>query len=180
MTIIRNSVLSLLSVGLLGIGTAGTDELVHAPPSSESEQIVIRVLYLEGMDPREAVTLLRRHVQVRRVATISGRSLVVVADTLQRVEQAEKLLQHEKNAVSRSVDPHAPLDLERLSEVQPATKTFEVGSANLGPTTTILRAIYQVREVAGSAETGSVTARAAQTVLDSSEALLRELGLIIE
>lgn len=125
------------------------------------------------------MTLLRSQVQVRQMAMIPDRSVIVVSDVADKVNQSESLLR-QRDAVVRATDPHEPLELEHLAESQPATRVFRVDSAHVSTVVTLLRAIYQVREVQELAEDNSVSARGAQPILDSSEALLRELGLLVE
>jgi uncharacterized protein YjcR len=131
------------------------------------------------MDSREAVTLLRSQVQVLQAATIPDRNIIVVSDGAEKVDRSESLLR-QQDAIVRVADPHQPLDLKQLQESPPATRVLKVESADTNTVVTLLRAIYQVRDVSESAEERTVTARAAQPVLDSSEALLRELGLLAE
>jgi hypothetical protein len=149
-------------------GDAGAAASAAAPQ-------VTRVFYLQGMEPREAVTLFRAQAQVRRVAMIADRSVVVVSDIAEKVEQAESLLR-QRDAVARTSDPHQPLEL--LAESPAATRTFRVDGDEVSTVLTVLRSIYQVRELSELADGGGVEVRAAQPILDSSAALLRELGLL--
>ncbi len=170
MNFLRSTIVAALFAGLV---------LSGAVLAGESEPIFTRVLYLQGMEVREAVTLLRSQVHVRQMATIQGRNLVIIAETLDKIEQSETVLR-QKDAVSRVAEPHPPLELRKLGKAPAATRTFHVGAGVAASTVTILRSIYQMRELTEEAESNSVSARAAPAVLDAGEALLQELGLLVE
>ena len=171
-------IFALVAGGLVS-GSPRAAGPAQAGTSSANMPHVTRVFYLQEMEPRDAMTLLRSQVQVRRMATIRDRSVIVVSDVADRVDQSERLLR-QRDAVVRATDPHEPLELERLAESPTATRVFRVGSDNMSTVVTVLRSIYQMREVNEFAEDNSVSVRAAQPILDSSEALLRELGLLVE
>ncbi len=171
-------IFALVAGGLVS-GSLRAGGPAQAGTSSANMPHVTRVFYLQGMEPREAMTLLRSQVQVRQMAMIQDSSAIVVSDVADRVDQSEKLLR-ERDAVVRATDPHDPLELEGLAASPTATRVFRVESVNLTAVATILRSIYQVREVNTSAEENSVSVRGAKLILDSSEALLRELGLLAE
>ncbi len=57
-----------------------------------ASKVHTRVFYLQGMDPRQAITLLRSQAQVRQVASISHRNVIVVAGIADTVERCETLL----------------------------------------------------------------------------------------
>jgi hypothetical protein len=132
------------------------------------------------MEPQDAATLLRSQVQIMRIAAISDRSIVVVADIAERVDESERLLR-DRNAILRVEDPHAPLELERAGEAPAATRVFRVEGDSADSVVVLLRALYQVKDVSVQAEDRrSVTIRAAEPILVASEALLREVGLLAE
>ena len=89
--------------------------LTSVPASAASEQpedgnVHMRVFYLQGMDSREAITLLRSKAQVRQVARISDRDVIVVAGTADIVDRCDTLLR-EHDAILRVVAPHDPVEL---------------------------------------------------------------------
>jgi type II secretory pathway component GspD/PulD (secretin) len=70
--------------------------------SSEEELRLTRVFYLQGMEKREAVTLLRSQLQVRQIAEVQGSDIVIVTEAAEKVERCENLLR-ELDAVARAV-----------------------------------------------------------------------------
>ncbi len=168
MLLSRAVLLLALAVGTLVNGAS----LAEAP-------YVTRVFYLQGMEPREAVTLLRRQVQVRQIAEIRDRNLIVVADVAERVERSESLLR-ERDAVLRANDPHEPLNMDRPPDSPMVTRVFRIKGTDTGSVMVVLRAIYQMRDVTELAEENGVEVNDALSILDASEALLRELDMLAE
>ena len=123
--------------------------------------------------------LLRRQVPIRKIARIPGRNLIVVADVVDKVNRSESLLR-QRDAIHRATDPHDPCNLERLREGPVATRIFRIDDDEMDNAVVILRVIYDMREVTELDEENSVSVRDAQTILAASEALLRELGLLVE
>ena len=167
----------LTACGLIG-SVSGAGELRQAGASPSGTLYVTRVFYLEGIDPREAMTLVRS-IEVRSGAIVSSPSAIVVSDGADRVSQAEALLR-ERNVVVRAAEPHAPLYLEQLSKDPTGTRIFRVERDSMGTVETLLRAIYNVREVKKSEEDSAISASAALPILGAAEALFRELGLLDE
>jgi hypothetical protein len=164
--------LGLLSVLALAVSHSHS----HSHSSSSAPQLT-RVFYLQEMETKEATTLLRTEAQVRRLAAIPGRSVLVVSDVEERIVRAESLLR-ERHAISRTAEPHGPLDFERLAVDVPVGRIFRVDRTASGTAAMLLRAIYQMRGVIP--QEGGVSARAAEALLDASESLLRELELLAE
>ncbi len=165
---------------VLPSGSLGAEQ--PAPPGSlpSGQPRVTRLFYLEQIAPPEALTLMRTEVAIRSVATIESPSAIVVSDALERVELAESLLRL-RDAGLRATDPHPPLDLESLAASPKATREFRAVDQGAGKTMlTALRAIYGIRELAPLAAGEGVSVRAAEPILDASEALLRELGLLAD
>jgi len=138
-----------------------------------------RVFYLQGMSSRDAITLLRMEAQILQAAWIGERDVVVVAGTAEKVDQCEDLLQ-QRDALFRVAEPHEPVALEGVESSLPETRVFLVDGDNLQTVVTVLRSIYQVRELSELAENNSVSVSASKPVLDSSEALLQELELLVK
>ena len=138
-----------------------------------------RVFYLQGMSSRDAITLLRMEAQIRQASWIGDRDVIVVAGSTEEVDQCEDLLR-QRDVLLRVAEPHEPVALEGMENSPPATRVFLVDGDNLRTVVTVLRSIYQVREVSEIGEENSVSVSASKPILDSSEALLRELGLLVE
>ena len=151
----------------------------QAGSSSEKSPYVMRVFHLQGMEPREAATLLRKQLQIRQIVMIQDRNIIIVADSADKVDHSESLLR-QRDAVVRATDPHDPLNLERLPDSPMETRVFRIVDADTKTVITILRSIYQVRELTELVDENSVSVREALPILDASEALLREVGLLAE
>jgi hypothetical protein len=78
----------------------------------------------------------------------------------------------------RATDPHKPLDYERLAQSPTTTRVFRINTDHPEDVVNLLSTIYQMQEVRMLEEDSSVSVRAAQPVVDASEALLRELGYL--
>jgi hypothetical protein len=115
---------------------------------------------------------------VRSVAWIEERAVMIVRDTADVVDKCEALLR-ERNAVRRVTNPHAPLVLRGPAAGPPDARVFRFLAVEDSQTVaTILRAIYEIRELTELLERSEMSIRAPQPVLDASEALLRELELL--
>ena len=161
--------LSVISAGMLCASVFP----IHAG-SSAAEPRITRVFYLQGMERREALTLLRSQIQVRQIAEVASANALVVTEVDQKIQRSESLLR-ERDAVARSVDPHPPLMFRGESDAGMDTRVFRIEGSESRAVITVLRAIYQI-----SAELtdDSVTATAPSSRLDAAEALLKELGLL--
>ena len=172
--------LALMIVAMAVGGLTGGSTSASTPPLEEAavaSKVHMRVLYLQGMDPREAITLLRSQAHVRQAATISDRNLIVIAGKADMVAKCETLLR-EHDAVLRVTDPHEPVELGGRTADPLIARVFRVAGDNMQAVVLLLRAIYQVRELSELAQDNTVSVQATQAVLDSSEALLRELELL--
>jgi hypothetical protein len=171
---------ALIIVAMAVVGLTGGLASASSPTLEEAvvvNKIHTRVFYLQGMDPREAATLLRSQAQVRQLAWIKGRDVIVVAGEANRVEQCETLLR-EHDAILRVADPHEPVALAGPASDPLVTRVFRVTDDNMQAVVVILRSIYQVRELEELAEDNTVSIQSTQPILDSSESLLRELELL--
>lgn len=177
----RRRTLLLLAAfaGIIAFGILFNVLCISAGSSSTDQTKVVRVFYLKGIDAREGITLLRSEVQVRQMAFLGGRDLLIVADMAERVDRSESLLR-ERDALDKASDPHGPLTPGSGPEDETATRVFRIEGNGTGEVMTILRAIYQIREVEEVDGENSVSVRSAPAVLDASEALLRELDLLVE
>jgi hypothetical protein len=169
--------------GALGIVAVLVGGLTSGPASAASGQpkvskVETRVFYLQEMDPREAVTLLRSQAQVRQVAWVSDRDVVVVAGTADTVDRCATLLR-EHDAILRVVAPHEPVELGGPAGAPLATGVFHVLGDHMQTVVVLLRSIYQIRELTEHAQDSTVSVHATQPVLESSEALFRELKLLV-
>ena len=169
-----STVLSLGAVALLAAAPGAVRSARAAEPDADPPRAV-RVFYLQGMDATEGTRLLRSQVRVRALATIERRNAVVVSDSADQVVHGEALLR-DRGALARTVEPHAPLDLERLAEGPQVGGVFRVAAEEVPTALGLLRSIYGIRELAELGEGGGISARAARPVLDAAEALLTELG----
>ena len=152
---------------------------LRAAESSGEEPRLTRVFHLQGMETREAVALLRSRVQVRQIAEIRGLDIVIVTEVAEKVDRSESLLR-ERDAVARAIDPHDPVNPEPSSESPIGTRVFRIEGLDPRGVVTVLRSIYQMREVTELVDGDGVSVRAPLYKLDASEALLRELGLLAE
>ena len=111
MRFLRALMVVIVAVGGLSGGStsAWTPTLEEASAASKYH---VRVIYLQGMDPREATTLVRSQADVvaRSWQWISDRNVIVVPDTADVVDRCETLLR-EHDAVLRVADPHEPVEL---------------------------------------------------------------------
>lgn len=165
-----------LIVALAAMVLAGAPPRAEAP-AREPILMTTRVIYLQEMNPRDAMSLVRGNPHILSAAMVLNRNALVISDVADKIDQAEKLLR-QRNAVLQVADPHAPLATEALSKAPPATRVFDVGAGSMDGVMAVLRAIYQVRDIQKSEQESRITIRAAQPILDASEALLRELDLI--
>ena len=162
---------AVCSVVVLNVSSRASDDA--------DEPRVTRILHLKDIDSREAVTLLRSEVQVRQIAEIRDLGLLVVKGVAERVDRCESLLR-ERGAVADAVDPHDPEDPYSAKEGPIGTRVFQVRGIDRRAIVTVLRAIYQMREITELPEEGSVSVRAPTPRLDASEALLKALGVLVE
>ncbi len=172
MRVCRALMIVATAVGLTGGATSTSSERAIV------SKVHTRVFYLQGMDPRAAITLLRSQAQVRQVASIKDRDVIVVAGTDDTVDRCETLLR-EHDAILRVADPYEPVELGGAAEVPLATRVFHVVGDNMQAVVVLLRSIYQVRELTEFPQDTTVSVHATQPVLDSSEALFRELELLV-
>jgi hypothetical protein len=128
------------------------------------------------MDTREAVTLLRTHVQVRQIAELSDLDVVIVTDVAERVDSSESLLRKHE-AVAETIVPHDPLRFDRKDESPTETRVFRVEGLDTKAAVVILRSIYGIRAVTEREDNSSVTVTAPAAKLDAIEALIRALGV---
>ncbi len=158
--------------------SAGASVGAPAETAPAPEPRVTRVFYLDEMETREALMQLRIQVRIRSAAVIQEPKVLVVSDVAEQVEQAESVLRL-RDAGVRASDPHGPLDFDDIASGTSATRVFRLEKGDAPTVITLLRTIYQVREVE-ELEDGDVSAHAGAPVLDAIEALLRELDLLVE
>ncbi|MGH9870421.1 MAG: hypothetical protein ACREAA_19985 [Candidatus Polarisedimenticolia bacterium] len=175
----RAVLMSMLAAGCSIISFAAAGEPDQAGTSHSKDLYVIRVFTLEGIELREAMTLVRRETDLRMVVIVPARSAMVVADLADKVAQSQELLA-QRGAQVRAIEPHAPLYLEAPDKSPAETRAFRMQSDSMDSAVTLLRAIYGMREVNKSEADFLLTARAAPSLLDASEALFRELHLLAE
>lgn len=168
-----------LSLALIGSGLAfgATQEAAAVAPeaSPESSPHLTRVLYLQDIQGPEAMTLCRSQARIVRMAAVGARNAIVVSDVADKVDRCESLLR-EQDRVARAADPHGPIDFAKLEQSEPESRVLAVGTDNARTAAAVLRAIYQVKELEDAQ--GKLTIHAPAMILDSSAALLRELGLM--
>ena len=136
------------------------------------EPLHVRVLELDAIDSREAVTLLRSEVQVRRIAELRQLGKLVVGGTAEKIHRCEALLR-ERNALIGAHAPHEPmLDDDRTE------RTIELRLDGLDPkaAAVLLRSMYQIRQIELGEAGLTVTASPAR--LDAAEATLDALGVL--
>lgn len=175
----RRLLVIALTLGALTGGALPAPGQESAEPRSAGSALVTRVFYLHGIEPREAMQLLRSQLDVRRMAAVQEKGVLVVGDALDKVDASEKLLL-QRDAIERVSTLPETLDVAGLRSMPAEERVFHVTQAASKSVVVILRSIYQVRDLTESAEENSVSIRAATPVLDSSEALLKELGLLAE
>ncbi len=136
-----------------------------------------RVVYLQRISAREAMNHVRRTHYIRNAAIIASRDALILSDEAGKLDQAVMLLKRE-GYVARVAIPHGSLDIEALAnESAAAQRVFDVASGQMENVILVLRAIYRVK-VRPPDQRYTLTVQAPLPILDSSEALLRDLGLI--
>ncbi len=138
-----------------------------------------RILYLrEGVALSDAMTLLRTEVSVRKIASVLDLSVLIVKDSLDRVALCERLLT-DRNAIIRTADPHDPEPTRSRSDQIPSeTRIFRIDGIDRGDAITVLRTIYDSRDLALLPEEDAFSVTAPAAKLDNIEALLGVLGVL--
>ena len=162
--------ITLLAVAML---------FLSAVQAEEPAELTTRIFYLQDMNSREAVTLLRQEVQIRRVAHFDGKGLIVVADDPARVDRSEALLR-ERDALVRVVEPYEPVDPNRAPEDLIAERDFIINESDFKMASILPRVLYGAQEITEDADANRLTMRDPERVLDAVEALFRELNLLAE
>ena len=166
-----------LVAGGLAIGSSRAADPAGAGSSLANTPYLIRVYYLQGTDSRDAANLLRTKLDVRNVVRLSDRGVVIASDTSDQVDRAEKALR-DRGALLRATDPHGPVYIEGPARGPEATRVFHVAGDGLSQATTALRTLYPIRNLKAAPEDSTLTVHAEPSILDASEALLRELSLL--
>jgi hypothetical protein len=172
-------ILAFLAAGLV-IGSPRC--VAESELLSSDAPLVVRVFYIQHMDAREASRLVRTHIPIKAMVQVDGKNLLGVIDVLDKVEQCGELLR-QQDVLLRATDPHKPLEYARLAQSPTATRVFQVPSKYLPDAMVTLGALYDLRngrDVTILADGKSISVRAAQPLLDASEALLRELSFLVE
>jgi len=164
------AVVTMVALALGGIAIA-------ANAAGEDAGTRVRIFHLQGLDAREGLTLLRAGAQVRQVASVDGRDVLIAAGTTATLDRCEELLR-ERGGLERAVEPHGAVDLAAPPGAETATREFRAVGDGARTAVVVLRAIYRVPELTDDAGNRTLTVRATPAVLDACEAALRELGLI--
>ena len=176
-----SSAILIFALAAGGLSHAASEATTPTPSetSSANKPQVVRVFYLKG-DLNDANGWLRRNVPVGRMMAIDNRGAIVVTDVAEMVEKCEKPLR-ERATVTRIVDPHKPLDLDRLKKEPPATRTFHVAGKDVKSAGFLVKHIYDLEpaDVMELPEGDGIMVRAPQPILDASESLLKELGFLV-
>lgn len=174
--LVHRAVLVLaLCTGLLFAVGARAEEPAKTK-STEDDLRSTRIFKLQDMDSREAVTLLRTHVQVRQIAEIGDLNVVIVTDVAERVDLSESLLRKHE-AVAATIAPHDPLRFDRKDDSPTETRVFRIEGLDTKAAVVVLRSIYGIRALTEREDNSSVTVTAPALKLDAIEALLRALGV---
>ena len=126
MTSSRAVLLVTLAVGTLILAAPRLEQPVRAGSASSDRPHVIRVFYLQGMELREAVTLLRSRVHVRQITSVSTGDAIVLCEVADRVDRSESLLR-DNGALVRATDPHEPVSFERAKDSPLETRVAPAG-----------------------------------------------------
>jgi hypothetical protein len=119
----------------------------------------------------------RRANDIRKAVIVRERGAMVVSDTADKVGQVEALLK-EKGVLAGATEPCGPLYLEELSRAPGEIRVFHVEGDSMKTAQTVLRTMYDVRDIRISEEDHTLQITAAPPILASSEALLKELRLL--
>ncbi len=140
-------------------------------------QRVVRVFRLSGVDQDGATQELRVQVGIAAVASLEARNVMVVADSAEQVARAEELLRR-RDPRLRAADPHPPLDFAAARATAPVVRVLPVTPADIPDAQLLLRVLYGVRKVDAASPGNGLVVEASPAVLDASEALLSEVGLL--
>ena len=169
-----STVLAVALTGLTCLPDFGWSQSVE---EAATAKFSVRGIYLRAAS-NDAMTLVRSQADVRRVATILDRNVIVVADVADTVDQCEALLR-EHHAVVRVADPHAPLELGRYEPDTLVPRVFRiVDDDSLRSVVVVLRAIYSIRVLSEYPPDNTVSIEAPAPVLDAVEAFLSEVKLL--
>ena len=175
----RSTCVALTFVLAAAVLPGGSTRAADPAPVEDPILYVTKTLYLEGVDLRDAVAQIRSPLDIRCVAIIKSRGALVISDTADKVDQAVDLFRGKKTLV-RVAEPHAPLNIEQLAKGPAETRVFRIEEGSMETAVAVFRAIYQVRELEKSEQEGSITVKTARPLLEASESLLGELGLLAE
>jgi hypothetical protein len=150
--------------------------LSTAAPASD-EPKVTRILHLQDIESREAVTLLRSEAQVRQIAEVPDLGLLIVKGVADRVDRCESLLR-ERNAIAKTADPHEVETPGSTNAGPTETRVFRIDGIDRKAAVVVLRAIYQIRELSELPEENAISVTAPAAKLKRTEALLGTLGVL--
>ena len=171
---LASTVLTVSLTGLTGLPAIGWS---HSLEEAATELLSVRVIYLQEVS-NDAMVLIRSRAEVRHVAVIPNRNGIIVADTADVVDQCEALLR-EHFAVVRVADPHAPQELGRYAPETLVPRVFRIADDDsLRYVVVVLRSIYSIRVLSEYPPDNTISVEAPAPVLDSIEALLRELKML--
>jgi type II secretory pathway component GspD/PulD (secretin) len=170
----------IVLLAALFVFTAALKPVIGTEKSSPGEELrVTRVFYLQEIDVREAITMLRSQFHVRQLAMVSGSDTIIVTETPDKVDRCEGLLR-ELGSLARAAEPHEPLDFARNAAAEEDTRIYHIDGLDTKIVVSVMRAIYQIRQLTELAEKSSVIVTAPKARLDAIEALLQELDVLVE
>src|SRR5262249_27584219 len=138
----RTLVVFALVVAGLVIGSPRATDLAQSGPPPRKGPQVIRVLYLQGMDSREASTLVRTQVPIESLADLHDSNVLVLFGLADKVDQCERLLK-QRGVVVRIAEPHKPLEFDHLAQSPIATQVFRAAkNAHVQDVQLLLRSLY--------------------------------------
>ena len=146
------------------------------PGDAGPESFSVRILHLQDGDVREAVTLLRSQLEILRIVDLSELRAVVVADALEKVDRAERLLR-QRGALAEAVVPHDPVPLAGPEREPVGGRVFRTEAMSTKTVAMLLRTIYGMREITEHPVESSVEVRDTTPRLNAAESLLRTLDV---
>ncbi len=148
-----------------------------AQPAAVAAPRVVRLFFLQRIEPHDALKLLRTEASIRSVAMVQSRRALVVSGSAAEIEKAAALLAA-RQAVLRSASPLAPLDVAALASGPASERSFAIAASEERDADLLFRTILGVRDIDRHRETQSLVVRGATPLLDAGEKLLAALGML--
>lgn len=157
------------------VAPAGKSATQAATPVAAAQ--IVRIYFLQGIAPYDALKLMRTEASLRSVATVQSRGALVVSGAAAEIEKAEALL-NARHLVQRTAHPVSPLDLAKIAAAPRAERSFAIASSEEREADLLFRSVLGVRDISRDRATQTLVVRAATPLLDAGEKLLAALGML--